>query len=65
MGAQILLDTGVRSIRVLTNNPRKLVGLDGYGLILKGRVRIEAPSTDENASYLATKRTKLGHLFAL
>jgi 3,4-dihydroxy 2-butanone 4-phosphate synthase/GTP cyclohydrolase II len=65
IGAQILLDTGVRSIRVLTNNPRKLVGLDGYGLILKGRVRIEAPSTDENASYLATKRTKLGHLFAL
>lgn len=65
IGAQILLDTGVRSIRVLTNNPRKLVGLDGYGLILKGRARIEAPSTDENASYLETKRTKLGHLFAI
>ena len=65
IGAQILLDMGVQSIRVLTNNPRKLVGLDGYGLILKDRVRIEAPSTDENASYLETKRTKLGHLFAI
>lgn len=65
IGAQILLDLGVRSIRVLTNNPRKLVGLDGYGLVLKDRVRIEAPSTDENASYLETKRTKLGHLFAI
>ncbi len=65
IGAQILLDLGVRSIRVLTNNPRKLVGLDGYGIILKDRVRLEAPSTDENASYLETKRTKLGHLFAI
>jgi 3,4-dihydroxy 2-butanone 4-phosphate synthase/GTP cyclohydrolase II len=65
IGAQILLDLGVRSIRILTNNPRKLVGLDGYGLVLKDRVRIEAPSTSENASYLETKRTKLGHLFAL
>lgn len=65
IGAQILLDLGLKSIRVLTNNPRKLVGLDGYGLVLKDRVRIEAPSTDENASYLATKRSKLGHLFAI
>lgn len=65
IGAQILLDLGVRSIRILTNNPRKLVGLDGYGLVLKDRVRIEAPSTSENASYLETKRTKLGHLFAV
>ena len=65
IGAQILLDLGLRSIRVLTNNPRKLVGLDGYGLALVDRVRIEAPSTDENASYLETKRTKLGHLFAI
>ena len=62
IGAQILLDLNLHSIRVLTNNPRKLVGLDGYGLIVEDRVRLEAPSTDENASYLATKRTKLGHL---
>ncbi len=65
IGAQILLDLGARSIRVLTNNPRKLVGLDGYGLVLKDRVRLEAPSTEENATYLETKRTKLGHLFAI
>ena len=65
IGAQILLDLGVHSIRVLTNNPRKLVGLEGYGLTLTDRVRLEAPSTDENAGYLETKRTKLGHLFAI
>jgi 3,4-dihydroxy 2-butanone 4-phosphate synthase / GTP cyclohydrolase II len=65
IGAQILLDLGLRSIRILTQNPRKLVGLDGYGLVLKGRVPIEAPTSNENASYLATKRTKLGHLFAI
>jgi 3,4-dihydroxy 2-butanone 4-phosphate synthase/GTP cyclohydrolase II len=65
IGAQILLDLGVRSIRVLTNNPRKLVGLAGYGLELVDRVRLEAPSTDDNAGYLETKRTKLGHLFAI
>ena len=64
IGAQILLDLGLRSIRVLTNNPRKLVGLDGYGLAVTS-VRLEAPSTNENASYLETKRTKLGHLFAV
>ena len=65
IGAQILIDLGLRSIRVLTNNPRKLVGLDGYGLEVTDRVRLEAPPTDENASYLETKRTKLGHLFAI
>jgi 3,4-dihydroxy 2-butanone 4-phosphate synthase/GTP cyclohydrolase II len=65
IGAQILLDLNLRSIRVLTNNPRKIVGLDGYGLSVTDRVRLEAPSTDENASYLETKRTKLGHLFAI
>lgn len=65
IGAQILLDLGLRSIRILTQNPRKLVGLDGYGLVLKGRVPIEAPTSNENATYLATKRTKLGHLFAI
>jgi 3,4-dihydroxy 2-butanone 4-phosphate synthase/GTP cyclohydrolase II len=62
IGAQILLDLGIRSIRVLTNNPRKLVGLEGYGLRVAGGVRIEAPTNSENAGYLATKRTKLGHL---
>ncbi len=65
IGAQILLDHKLRSIRVLTNNPRKIVGLVGYGLEVTDRVRLEAPPTDENASYLETKRTKLGHLFAI
>ena len=62
IGAQILLDLGLTSIRVLTNNPRKLVGLEGYGLRVAGGVRIEAPTTTENAGYLETKRAKLGHL---
>lgn len=65
IGAQILLDIGVHSIRILTNNPKKLVGLDGYNLVVADRVPLEAPSNDENASYLDTKRTKLGHLFAI
>jgi 3,4-dihydroxy 2-butanone 4-phosphate synthase/GTP cyclohydrolase II len=65
IGAQILLDLGVRTIRVITNNPRKLVGLDGYGLVLHDRVRLEMPASDDNAEYLETKRTKLGHLFAI
>ena len=64
IGAQILLDLGVRRIRVLTNNPKKLVGLGGYGLEIVGRVHLAAPPTDENASYLDAKRDKLGHLFA-
>ncbi|MHB1225029.1 MAG: bifunctional 3,4-dihydroxy-2-butanone-4-phosphate synthase/GTP cyclohydrolase II [Gemmatimonadaceae bacterium] len=64
IGAQILLDLGLRSIRVLTNNPRKLVGLEGYGLRVSGGVRIIAPPTEENAAYLLTKRAKMGHLVA-
>jgi 3,4-dihydroxy 2-butanone 4-phosphate synthase / GTP cyclohydrolase II len=64
IGAQILLDLGLKSIRVMTNNPRKLVGLEGYGLRVGDGVRIVAPETEENASYLATKRAKLGHLLA-
>ncbi len=64
IGAQILLDLGLKSIRVLTNNPMKLVGLKGYGLEIVDRVRIAAPSTDENAGYLETKRTKMGHLLS-
>ncbi|MCC6319190.1 MAG: bifunctional 3,4-dihydroxy-2-butanone-4-phosphate synthase/GTP cyclohydrolase II [Gemmatimonadaceae bacterium] len=64
IGAQILLDLGVRSMRVLTNNPMKLVGLRGYGLEIVDRVRIAAPTTEENAGYLEAKRTKLGHLLS-
>jgi 3,4-dihydroxy 2-butanone 4-phosphate synthase/GTP cyclohydrolase II len=62
IGAQILLDQGLTSIRVLTNNPKKLVGIDGYGLTILERVPIIPPRTDENAGYLDVKRDKLGHL---
>ncbi|MEK0430343.1 MAG: hypothetical protein RL139_147 [Gemmatimonadota bacterium] len=65
IGAQILLDLGITAIRPITNNPRKLVGLEGYGLRLGERVPIISPATSENADYLETKRTKLGHLRAL
>ncbi len=64
IGAQILVDLGLSSIRVLTNNPRKLVGLDGYGLTLVERVPIVPDPTEYNRSYLEVKRDKLGHLLA-
>jgi 3,4-dihydroxy 2-butanone 4-phosphate synthase/GTP cyclohydrolase II len=64
IGAQILVDLGLTSIRVLTNNPRKLVGLDGYGLELAGRVPIVPDPHDQNRAYLEVKRDKLGHLLA-
>ena len=65
IGAQILLDLGVKSIRPITNNPKKLVGLEGYGIKLGERVPIISPASAENAGYLETKRTKLGHLRAV
>ncbi len=65
IGAQILLDLGLKSIRPITNNPKKLVGLEGYGITLGARVPIISPSNGENADYLETKRTKLGHLRAM
>ena len=64
IGAQILLDLGLKSIRPLTNNPRKLVGLEGYGLHVDERVAIVPATTAENSGYLETKRSKLGHLLA-
>ncbi len=62
LGAQILLDLGLTSIRLLTNNPRKVVGLEGYGLEITGRAPIQVEAGDFNREYLATKRTKLGHI---
>jgi 3,4-dihydroxy 2-butanone 4-phosphate synthase / GTP cyclohydrolase II len=62
IGAQILLDLGLSAIRVLTNNPKKLVGLEGYGLEIVERVPIVPPPSDENRAYLDVKRDKLGHL---
>ena len=62
IGAQILADLGVRRLRLLTNNPKKVVGLDAYGLDLVDRVPIMASSNPLNRDYLETKRVKLGHL---
>lgn len=62
-GAQILADLGIRKIRLLTNNPRKVVGLEGYGLEIVERVPIRPEPNAHNARYLSTKKKKLGHLF--
>ncbi len=64
IGAQILRDLGLTSIRLMTNNPRKVVGLDAYGLAIVERVPLLIDETDANRGYLATKRDKLGHLLA-
>jgi 3,4-dihydroxy 2-butanone 4-phosphate synthase/GTP cyclohydrolase II len=61
IGAQILYDLGVRRIRLLTNNPRKVIGLKGYQLEIVERVPIEMPANPCNTGYLKTKREKLGH----
>lgn len=65
LGAQILVDLGIRKIRLMTNNPKKIVGLEGYGLEIVERVPIEMPSTKNNIKYLETKRKKMGHLLNL
>jgi 3,4-dihydroxy 2-butanone 4-phosphate synthase/GTP cyclohydrolase II len=61
IGAQILLDLGVRQIRLLTNNPKKVVGVEGYGLRIVERVPIQIPANENNRRYLSTKREKMGH----
>lgn len=62
IGAQILVDLGVRKIRLMTNNPKKIVGLEGYGLKVVERVSIETSPHEKNIIYLETKKKKLGHL---
>ena len=62
IGAQILAELGVRKIRLMTNNPKKIVGLEGYGLEIVERVSIEIPANRTNIKYLRTKREKMGHL---
>jgi 3,4-dihydroxy 2-butanone 4-phosphate synthase / GTP cyclohydrolase II len=61
-GAQILVDLGVHTMRLLTNNPAKRAGLEGYGLRITGRVPLPSHVTAENLSYLRTKRDRMGHL---
>jgi 3,4-dihydroxy 2-butanone 4-phosphate synthase / GTP cyclohydrolase II len=63
IGSQILHDLGAREMRVITNNPRKIFGLEGYGLKIVDRVALHTEPTPHNQRYIATKRVKLGHLF--
>jgi len=62
IGAQILVDLGVRKMRLMTNNPKKMVGLEGYGLSIVEQVQIEVPPNDYNRCYLECKKLKMGHL---
>jgi 3,4-dihydroxy 2-butanone 4-phosphate synthase/GTP cyclohydrolase II len=65
VGAQILASLGVRKMRLMTNNPKKIRGLEGYGLLVSGRVPIETVPKPENVKYLLTKCQKLGHMMDL
>jgi 3,4-dihydroxy 2-butanone 4-phosphate synthase/GTP cyclohydrolase II len=62
IGAQILVSLGVRKMRLMTNNPKKIIGLEGYGLRIVKRVPIETKPHDKNIRYLSIKKKKLGHL---
>jgi len=62
IGAQILADLGLKTIRLLTNNPKKIIGLQGYGLEVTERIPIEIKSNQYNEKYLKTKKQKLGHI---
>jgi 3,4-dihydroxy 2-butanone 4-phosphate synthase/GTP cyclohydrolase II len=64
IGAQILRDLGVRTMRLLTNNPRKFVGLEGYGLSVVESVPLEIAATEFTRRYMKTKKDKLGHTFS-
>jgi 3,4-dihydroxy 2-butanone 4-phosphate synthase/GTP cyclohydrolase II len=61
IGAQILADLGLTTLRILTNNPRKIVGIEGYGLKVAERVPLQVPSTKHNVHYIRTKKAKMGH----
>ena len=65
LGAQILLDLGVKGVRLITNNPKKLVGIDGYGLKIGERVPCEIAPQEHDHYYLETKKNKMGHLLHL
>jgi len=65
IGAQILVDLGLSTIRLITNNPKKIIGIEGYGLKVTERIPTEVPTTPENIKYMETKRDKLGHLLKI
>jgi 3,4-dihydroxy 2-butanone 4-phosphate synthase/GTP cyclohydrolase II len=65
IGAQILRDLGVRKMRLMTNNPKKIIGLEGYGLKVVERVSLEIPPNRVNRNYLKTKCLKMGHMLKL
>ena len=65
IGAQILVDLGVRKMRLMTNNPKKIIGLEGYGITVTGRVPIEIEPNKNNLHYLVTKKKKMGHLLKI
>jgi 3,4-dihydroxy 2-butanone 4-phosphate synthase/GTP cyclohydrolase II len=62
IGAQILVDLGIKKMRLITNNPKKIIGLDGYHLKVVERVSIETKPNEKNLLYLKTKKKKMGHL---
>lgn len=65
IGAQILSELGIKNIKLMTNNPKKIIGLEGYGLTIVERVPVEVPVTCENAFYMQTKKDKMGHLLCM
>jgi 3,4-dihydroxy 2-butanone 4-phosphate synthase/GTP cyclohydrolase II len=64
IGAQMLVDLGIKKMRLMTNNPKKLVGLQGYGIRIVERVPLEIPPNECNIDYLTAKCTKMGHLLS-
>jgi 3,4-dihydroxy 2-butanone 4-phosphate synthase/GTP cyclohydrolase II len=65
IGAQILVDLGIRKMRLMTNNPKKIIGLEGYGLSVVEQIPIEIPSNRYNKDYLKCKKTKMGHILSI
>jgi len=65
IGAQILRDLGLRRLKLLTNNPKKIIALDGYGLEVSERVQLQVSAHADNIAYLTTKRDKMGHMLRM